>query len=166
MAISDKLPSNITHRLRGASILAVIAWSVWYLMFSYNTLFHAAGYGCSADVRAVLDRGVSANARDPLVKNTALIVAASSNNPCALENIKILLAHGADINAKNVFGNTALMLAVDRRRTAVVDSLLNSGADAALKNKNGRTALSLAMSRGWPDMTLQLRNYMQHQARP
>ena len=55
---------------------------------------------------------------------------------------KILLAAGANVNAKNEFGNTPLHYAYARKREKqqLIDLLLKSGADANLKNHLGLKA--------------------------
>jgi hypothetical protein len=61
--------------------LALTLWIVWHQLFSPNALLVAATRGRAADVRAVLDRGVPVEARDPLGKGTALIHAAATGSP-------------------------------------------------------------------------------------
>jgi ankyrin repeat protein len=60
----------------------------------------------------------------------------------SVEAMKILLAAGADVNAKNAFGATALMLSVTE--PAKIRLLVDHGADVNAKSKAGRTALILA----------------------
>lgn len=60
------------------------------------------------------------------------------------EQIRLLLANGADVDARNAEGNTALMAAASAAQVEVVRLLLESGANVNAKNENGITALSLA----------------------
>ena len=62
--------------------------------------------------------------------------------------VKLLLDHGAQVNAKDEEGETALMRAVDRNEAEVVDGLLQAGADASVQNENGETLLMQAASLG------------------
>jgi len=55
---------------------------------------------------------------------------------------------GADVNARDVFGTTALMLAARRGKDALVKVLLTKGADPTLKNCHGDSAASLAQVGG------------------
>src|SRR5439155_25491496 len=65
-----------------------------------------------------------------------------------IETVQVLIAHGADVNAKNHFGVTPLMLAVSGRRPAVVKLLLAHGADVTPKEyENGRPNTALTMAR-------------------
>lgn len=61
--------------------------------------------------------------------------------------VKALLDHGADIEAVNDDGETALLVAVRRQKFAVVEMLLLRGANAAHADAYGNTALSLAQRR-------------------
>ena len=60
------------------------------------------------------------------------------------EFIDWLVAHGADINAKNVYGDTPLMLQASINQTEKVGLLLQFGADIHAKNRYQRTALHYA----------------------
>jgi len=55
-----------------------------------------------------------------------------------------LINAGADIDAQNKEGITALMNAVEEDNFEVIKVLLEAGADSNLKNKKGESALSLA----------------------
>ena len=57
------------------------------------------------------------------------------------ESIKKLLAGGADVNAKNKGGYTALHLAAKRGQAAAAAALLEAKADIGLDGKSGKTAL-------------------------
>ena len=59
---------------------------------------------------------------------------------------QLLIKHGANVNAKNAGGVTALMVAAANNTTRVGSLLLQSGADASIKSEDGRTALMIAQS--------------------
>jgi ankyrin repeat protein len=129
-------------------MLAVAGWCVWDQLFSGSALFVAATHGTPAEVRAALAYGIPVDVRDRLGGGTALILAASSGGPHAAENIRTLLDHGADVNASNGFGNTALMLAAEKGHAEAVALLLQRGADVDATNNRGRTALQMAAKHG------------------
>ena len=60
------------------------------------------------------------------------------------ERLEEVCEHGADINAVNSEGVTALMRAASQGRTELVEALVKSGADINVKRADGFTALTLA----------------------
>ena len=66
----------------------------------------------------------------------------------AIEAIRLCLDHGADVNAFNVNGQTALHAAAGRGADAVVKFLAERGAKVTFKDKQGRTPLDVAQGGG------------------
>ncbi|MDP7524705.1 MAG: ankyrin repeat domain-containing protein, partial [Arenicellales bacterium] len=64
-----------------------------------------------------------------------------------IEAVKQQLAEGADVNAKNDLGSTALHLAQDGDKE-IAELLITKGADVSVKDKFGRTPLHLAAMDG------------------
>ncbi len=60
--------------------------------------------------------------------------------------INLLVAYGADLNARNVHGNTPLHEAASRRFSNAIAALLRAGSDTALLNNSGMTAHMLAVN--------------------
>jgi ankyrin repeat protein len=77
-------------------------------------------------VKALLERGVDANAREP--KGNSLVMLAASSDAMPLETVKALIERGADVNAKNPDGRTALDFAKIRGANPVADMLAKAGA--------------------------------------
>ncbi len=75
------------------------------------------------------------------VRNTQLIIAAGRGHSAG---VQLLLAVGADVNARDRAGKTALMCATASRKEAVVQLLLKGGADTALTDLDGKTARDYA----------------------
>ena len=59
-----------------------------------------------------------------------------------------LIAEGAEIDAKNEYGNTALMIAAIEGHLEIVKGLIAGGADVNTRNRADSTALMLAAKRG------------------
>ena len=79
-----------------------------------------------------------------------LIQAAKYGN---IEEVKKLLTHGTNINAKDKNGDTALILATYEGNLEVVKLLVDHGADVNIKDKHGWTALMTAAQNDWPEIT-------------
>lgn len=92
-----------------------------------------------ACAKALLDQGVSTSANS--FGNLPLLAATEHSN---LSMIRLLVEHGADVNAVDQMGTTALMCAAKNGSANEVSYLLAHGAKANLLDKSGNTALSLA----------------------
>jgi len=89
---------------------------------------------------------------------TPLHHAVGKNRPDkALEVAKLLIANGADVNARaGGFRETALHRASKRGLVDVVKLLLEKGANAKLANKGGWTPLHHAVGKNRPDKALEV----------
>jgi ankyrin repeat protein len=67
-----------------------------------------------------------------------------TGNERRLETIKLALQQGADVNAANEAGDTALHLAAARGSDEIIQLLVEKGAKLDVKNKLGQTPLSEA----------------------
>jgi len=65
-----------------------------------------------------------------------------------LSKVRSLLAGGANVNARNKDGRTALILATMQGQADIVQALLNGGADPNAKDKMGNTAMSIVQETG------------------
>ena len=89
-------------------------------------LFTATRKGDAATVKALLEKGVDANAKWRY-GTTALFFAADRGHT---EVVKVLLEHGAQVNVKDTFyGMTPINRAADKGHVAVVKMLLEKGAE-------------------------------------
>lgn len=68
-----------------------------------------------------------------------------------LEQVQTLLAQGANINARDRQGRTALMLAAMGASKELVDTLMTAGADASLRDAAGLSAADHATQAGHAD---------------
>jgi len=89
----------------------------------------------------LLEKDIEVDARDD-EGNTALLYAARFFiRGWQRRNGWALLGKGADVNAANIKGETALILAATQYETDAAQLLLPKGADVNRKTKSGRTAL-------------------------
>lgn len=81
--------------------------------------------------------------------NKALARACESGN---IEAIRLLLAAGADVNARRKNGSTPLHCACAEGHTAIVRLLLEHGADIGARNDDGHSPLHIACFHGRTDI--------------
>jgi hypothetical protein len=77
------------------------------------------------------------NAPDPIGRTTPLAVAANFGQ---LEALRMLLAAGADPNARNGNESTPVLGAAFFGRADCLEALLDAGADPSLADENGTTS--------------------------
>jgi ankyrin repeat protein len=73
---------------------------------------------------------------------------------------------GANVNAANQDGDTALILAAANGRTNIVSVLIAAGADVKAANQDGNTALTLATREGHDETAFRLLDAMPPQETP
>jgi ankyrin repeat protein len=107
-----------------------------------TALMHAAKHRLTGAVFELLERGALVNTRNSLNSHTALMYAAEEDENTAV--IYMLLQAGADVNAVNQHGETALHVACDTSRADECFLLLCNGADIFARDNEGNTPLHVA----------------------
>jgi ankyrin repeat protein len=116
-------------------------------------LLRAATHGDVAVLRLLVAKGADPNLATR-AHTTALMLAAGlgwrdlysgGSDSDALEFLKTCLEHGADVNATNDQGSTALHGAAERGSPVLIDFLAAHGASLEVKNKRGQTPLDEAL---------------------
>src|SRR5687768_16971980 len=123
-------------------------------------LMRAAKSNDVAVMRMLVDAGAKPALTQRDYTNALMIAAAGGGRPSsyvtsganaeslALEAVRLCVEHGADVNAFNANGQTALHSAAQRGADSIVRYLAERGARVNMKNKQGRTPLDLTSGRG------------------
>ena len=106
-----------------------------------DALLEAVNKGDVTGAEKLLDSRASVNSRDYDGKSALHLAAADKQSSL----LGLLLKRGADVNARDNFGNTPLLLATD---AATARTLLENKADPNLVNDDLNSALILAAQRG------------------
>lgn len=114
--------------------------------------FDLARQGRTGPLGEMIDAGVPVDARNPR-QDTLLIVATYAEQA---ETVAELIARGADLNAVNANGQTAVSCAVFRRNESLLRMLLDAGAD---QDAGGHTAKQIADQFGLTGMRAVLDEY-------
>ena len=124
-----------------------------------TTPLHDVAYrGDLEMVHKLIDYGVDINAVD-LVGWTPLYWASQGSYPRCIDAIRLLLEHGADINARGNHDLIALHCASELGRLEIVRVLLEHGANVEAEDREGKTAYQLALARGHHNITEVLSEY-------
>lgn len=122
-----------------------------------TALMLAAGMGNLEMVNALIESGANIHATD-LRGWTALMKALYNHDldrgfP---EIVRALIAAGADIETRIVYGTRPLMLAGGYGQAGVIDVLLAAGVDVRAENEGGRTARMMAEDKDYIEVINQL----------
>jgi ankyrin repeat protein len=103
-----------------------------------STMCHLAASGDTDVLRVLAAAGANLDLRIGSYAETALMLASENGH---WETARLLLAAGADVNARASYGGTALRYAAGNRYPDVVQLLIASGADVDVVTEDGASAL-------------------------
>ena len=114
---------------------------------SGNTPLHEAiRYGQNEIAKMLLDSGADVNAKDNIGKTPLLLIVPKEK---LLDTYSFLLKYKANINEKDMFGDTVLhTAAMLNAGQEVVELLVSNGADVNARNKEGVTPLEISLKNG------------------
>jgi ankyrin repeat protein len=125
----------------------------WVDFTGQTPFLRAALSADTATMRLLVEHGADPNL--PTLAGTTPLMAAAGVNwvvaqtytesiPARLDAVKLCLGLGADVNATNSMGLTALLGAVNRGSNDIIELLVARGARLDVKDKEGRTPLRWA----------------------
>ena len=114
----------------------------------YAPIHIAAMFGRENILDYLIDHQALVNqtAKNPSGVTALHLATAYRDEATAKRMIERLVSHGAELNAKQSAGETALHQAVARGSVVLTDCLILAGADPFLKDNLARTAMDLAMN--------------------
>lgn len=109
----------------------------------------AVGAGFARVSRLLLDAGASPNVR---IVNGEPVVVSAARQAGTVEILELLLDHGADINAVDSEGRSALLIAAKYGPLGTVQMLVARGSNLTSQDNAGNTPLLLAVMNGQRDI--------------
>lgn len=116
-----------------------------------NEIIYRTNLGRADDVQLLINQGGSANQQNS--DGVPLLSLASARNDAEGTNIAtVLIRQGADVNARDRKGQTALFYAVKSGNIATLNVLLESRIDLDIADNEGNTARTFAHNTGHKEM--------------
>lgn len=115
-----------------------------------DDMLYRINFGSAEDVRALLEKGANANARNKQGE-TALEIAIERNDGESTGIAMVLIDKGADLDARDKNGNPPIIDAIRFRLTKVVKEMLNRGVDFHTKSADGISLIDYAKVDGDPE---------------
>lgn len=117
----------------------------------WTALHLAAAFGTPLSVAALVFRGARVDAVSQNGQKNQPLHAALALNKIP-STIELLIAHGADVNAAQTGGFTAIFSAAAANRLDLAEMLMEHGANPHLANEQGKTPADFARVHGHTDL--------------
>lgn len=130
-------------------LLSILSFNV-YSMNINQELIDAACKNNIDRVKELIESGASVNAKNILGGYASLHYAAINSNKNLAE---LLISNGADVDARDNYNATALLLATQYGFEDIAQLLINKDADINTKDKDGYAPLHVAAVKGNKDIT-------------
>jgi ankyrin repeat protein len=124
----------------------------------FSLLGYACFFGQEAIARYLVEKGADVNT--PSANSFKVVPIHSASSISSYPLVKLLVDKGADLNARQQGGFTALHSAAGHGATEIVTLLLDKGADWQAKTDTGETALSIAEKNNHSDTVAVIRSYI------
>ena len=112
----------------------------------YKPLIYASIYNVPKITRALILEGANVNAST--YRDWTPLMQILEHQHERIELVQLLLQHGANVNAQNHGGGTAIMIAAKKGKQQIVQILLDNGAAIQIVARRGWSALTLAAKNG------------------
>ncbi|PSK46267.1 hypothetical protein B9Z65_5235 [Elsinoe australis] len=156
----DSVPTELTKLytdlLQSVQQIERLYTCTYAQTFTSSALHMAATHGYLELLKLFLQQDVNVDLRDSLAMTPLL---SAIVNHSGADVVQLLLSHGADVDAVNIHGFTALHHASFRKDSRIVELLLQKGANYDAITSSGWTPLAIAAhKRNWDHVRLLLRH--------
>jgi ankyrin repeat protein len=136
--------NQITMKILLSIIALILVTTTSFCQDLNEQLYKAVSKKDSLTVRDLLIKKADPNLKKKtggFLEISMLILAVQNND---LNDVKLLVSHGAEIDWRDAFKTTALMYAANTGNKDIVIYLIKSGADVKARDEQGNSVLSAA----------------------